>query len=130
MPRKLDTYEFPHGGRKGMDFNFEELCDGSIWQLEKGVDWDAGEETPRSAESFLGALSRYANEKGMRVNKDIASSNQDEVDASEADPKVKKADKVKPLNDIVTVRVRPKKEKSNGNTPDNEPATEEATVTA
>lgn len=106
MPRKLDTFEFPHGGRKGMEFDFESLCDGSIWQLEKGVDWDAGVpvEEARSAETFLGALSRYANEKGMRVNKDISSS---------VEPK----DGEKPLNDVVTVRVRPKKNgEDNGST--------------
>jgi len=97
MPRKLDTFEFPHGGRKGMDFNFEELCDGSIWELEKGVDWDAGSDEPRSAETFLGALSRYANSKDMRVNKHVSND-----------------------GNVITIRVRPKKVKteneSNGQT--------------
>jgi len=73
MPRVLDTFEFPHGGRKGMEYDFESLCDGQIYQLDTGVDFPNDGDTPTaSAETFLGALSRYANKKGLRVRKDIS----------------------------------------------------------
>lgn len=85
MAKVLDTFEFPHGGRKGMDIDFDQWLDGSIYQLEKGVDWDM--ET--SADTFLGALSRAANAKGLRVNKHVSD------------------DKT-----VVTIRARPKKEKT------------------
>jgi len=84
MPKVLDTFEFPHGGRKGMDYDFDNLLDGQIYQLERGVDFDM--ET--TADTFLGALSRYANQKSLRVNKHVSED-----------------------KNTVTIRVRPKKEK-------------------
>lgn len=68
MAKVLDTFEFPHGGRKGLDFDFEPYMDGRIHQLEKGVDF-APDVT---AETFLGALSRYANSQNLRVNKHVS----------------------------------------------------------
>lgn len=89
MPKKLDTFEFPHGGRKGMDIDFHDLggfdiLNGDSWELERGVDWPM--ET--TADTFLGALSRAANSEGLRVNKHVSED-----------------------KNIVTVRARPKKEK-------------------
>jgi hypothetical protein len=84
MAKTLATFEFPHGGRKGMEIDFSEWLDGQIWVLEKGVDWDM--ET--SADTFLGALSSAANAKNLRVNKSV----------NEAKTEV-------------TIRARPKKEK-------------------
>lgn len=84
MAKVLDTFEFPHGGRKGLDYDFEPLLDGQIHQLEKGVDFDM--ET--TADTFLGALSRAANAKNLRVNKHVSDD-----------------------KNVVTIRARPKKEK-------------------
>lgn len=84
MPKVLDTFEFPHGGRKGLDYDFDNLLDGQIYQLERGVDFDM--ET--TADTFLGALSRYANARSLRVSKHISDD-----------------------KNTVTVRVKPKKEK-------------------
>lgn len=84
MGKVLDTFEFPHGGRKGMDVDFDQWLDGQIHQLEKGVDWDM--ET--TADTFLGALSRAANAKNLRVNKHVSDD-----------------------KNVVTIRARPKKEK-------------------
>lgn len=84
MAKVLDTFEFPHGGRKGLDFDFDPLLDGQIHQLEKGVDFDM--ET--TADTFLGALSRAANAKNLRVNKHVSED-----------------------KNTVTIRARPKKEK-------------------
>jgi hypothetical protein len=94
MARVLETFEFPHGGRKGMEYDFESLCDGRIHQLDSGDDFPVGEnQTPaEAAETFLGALSRYANKKGYRVRKDIAV----ETEGGPA---------------VVTVNVNPKKQK-------------------
>ena len=72
MPKVLETFEFPHGGRKGMEFDFDSLLDGNIYQLERGADFDM--ET--SADTFLGALSRYANKKNLRVNKHVSEDRQ------------------------------------------------------
>lgn len=84
MAKVLDTFEFPHGGRKGLDYDFDALLDGQIHQLEKGVDFDMDV----SADTFLGSLSRYANSKNLRVNKHVSED-----------------------KNTVTVRAREKKEK-------------------
>jgi len=95
MPKKLDTFEFPHGGRKGLDYDFAPLCDGSIWELERGVDFPI--ET--TADTFLGALSRYANQRNLRVSKHVSDD-----------------------KNTVTVRVKPKKEKKTEDGSPSEPA--------
>lgn len=84
MPKVLETFEFPHGGRKGLDYDFDSLLDGQIYQLERGVDFDMA----TTADAFLGALSRYANGKNLRVNKHVSED-----------------------KNTVTIRVRPKKER-------------------
>lgn len=93
MPKKLDTFEYPHGGRKGMDVDFRDLTgdgtvdllDGSNWQLERGVDWPM----EITADTFLGGLSRAANAQGLRVNKHVSED-----------------------KNTVTIRCRPKKTKT------------------
>jgi len=72
MPKVLDTFEFPHGGRKGLEYDFAGLMDGQIYQLSVGD--KANDDIPSdvSPDTFLGALSRYANAQGMRVNKHIS----------------------------------------------------------
>lgn len=84
MAKTLDTFEFPHGGRKGMDVDFTPYLDGQIYQLEKGVDWPI----EITADTFLGSLSRAANAKNLRVNKHVSED-----------------------KNVVTIRARPKKEK-------------------
>ena len=100
MPKVLDTFEFPHGGRKGMEFDFDSLLDGQIYQLEIGE--DIPEDT--SADTFLGALSRYANKRDLRVNKHVSEDGK-----------------------TVTVRVRAKKQKD---TEDNENGSGDAEAAA
>lgn len=85
MAKVLESFEFPHGGRKGMDVDFDQWLDGQIYQLEKGVDWPI----EITADTFLGSLSRAANAKNLRVNKHVSE------DKNE-----------------VTIRARPKKEKT------------------
>jgi len=82
MPTVLETFEFPHGGRKGLEYDFNSLMDGKIYQLVQGDDFDV------SADTFLGALSRAANAQNKRVNKHVSDDKK-----------------------TVTVRVRPKLEK-------------------
>lgn len=65
MPKKLDTFEFPHGGRKGIEFDWDSILDGSIWQLEQGKDFTA------PTKQFVGAVARQANAKGLRVKRQI-----------------------------------------------------------
>lgn len=84
MAKVLETFEFPHGGRRGLEYDFEPLVDGQIHQLERGVDFDM--ET--TADTFLGALSRYANGRNLRVNKHVSED-----------------------KNTVTIRARPKKER-------------------
>lgn len=63
MPKNLKTFDFPHGGRKGIVYDWETLLDGNIWQLEQGPDFDVDPKT------FVGALARAANAKNMRVKR-------------------------------------------------------------
>jgi flagellar basal body rod protein FlgB len=84
MAKQLDSFEFPHGGRKPMEFDFDGLLDGNIYQLERGIDFDMD----TTAETFLGALSRYANKRELRVNKHTSED-----------------------GNTVTVRIRPKTQK-------------------
>lgn len=72
MPKVLDTFEFPHGGRKGLDFDFDSLLDGQIYQLTVGDGRNDDIPANVSPEAFLGSLSRYANGKNMRVNKHVS----------------------------------------------------------
>ncbi len=85
MPKVIDTFEFPHGGRKGLDYDFDSLMDGQIYQLTVGDGRNDDIPSDVSPESFLGSLSRYANQKGMRVNKHVSEDKK-----------------------VVTIRVRPK----------------------
>lgn len=72
MPKVLDVFEFPHGGRKGLDFDFDSLMDGQIYQLTVGDGRNDDIPADVSPETFLGSLSRYANGKNMRVNKHVS----------------------------------------------------------
>lgn len=65
MPKTLKTFDFPHGGRKGIVYDWDSILDGSIWQLEQGTDFDADPKT------FVGAVARAANAKNMRVKRQI-----------------------------------------------------------
>lgn len=65
MPKKLSTFDFPHGGRKGIEFDWDSILDGAIWQLEQGKDFQA---TPKQ---FVGAVARQANSKNLRVKRQI-----------------------------------------------------------
>jgi hypothetical protein len=80
MPTKLTPEEvaafeaeggFPHGGRKGLEFDFAAVCDGDLWNITQSEWWN-GEGKEITAETFLGSLSRYANANGLRVNKNPA----------------------------------------------------------
>jgi len=63
MPKKLDNFDFPHGGRKGIDFDWNSILDGGIWQLTQGADF---KEDPKT---FVGAASRQANQRNLRVKR-------------------------------------------------------------
>lgn len=65
MPKQLKqgSVDFPHGGRKGIVYDWPTLLDGNIWQLEQGSDFDADPKT------FIGALARAANAQNMRVKR-------------------------------------------------------------
>lgn len=65
MPKALETFNFPHGGRKGIEFDWDSILDGKIWQLEQGTDFDADPKT------FIGAVARAANLKNLRVKRQI-----------------------------------------------------------
>lgn len=65
MAKALDTFEFPHGGRKGIEFNWDSILDGKIWQLEQGKDFTADPKT------FIGAVARQANSRNLRVKRQI-----------------------------------------------------------
>lgn len=59
MPKKLDSFVFPHGGRKGLDFDFSAILDGSVWQLEQGKDWT---DASYDCKKFANAAARVANQ--------------------------------------------------------------------
>lgn len=63
MAKKLATFNFPHGGRKGIEFDWDSILDGEIWQLEQGKDFDADPKT------FIGAVARQANSRNLRVKR-------------------------------------------------------------
>lgn len=65
MAKALDTFEFPHGGRKGIEYDWDSILDGKIWQLEQGKDFAADPKT------FIGAVARQANVKNLRVKRQI-----------------------------------------------------------
>lgn len=65
MPKVLAKFEFPHGGRKGLDYDWDSILDGKIYQLVQGTDFQVEPKT------FVGAVARAANEKGMRVKRQI-----------------------------------------------------------
>jgi hypothetical protein len=65
MPKVLAKFEFPHGGRKGIEYDWDSILDGKIYQLVQGTDFDVEPKT------FVGAVARAANEKGMRVKRQI-----------------------------------------------------------
>lgn len=102
MPKVLDVFEFPHGGRKGLEYDFNSLLDGQIYQLTVGDGKNDDIPTDVTPETFLGALSRFANAKGMRVNKHVSEDGK-----------------------TVTIRVRPKTVKPE-ETPAETPAETEA----
>jgi len=93
MPEILDTHDFPHGGRKGLEYDFEPFMDGQNYKFSIEEIIEAGS---ASADAFLGTLSRYANSQNMRVNKDVI-----------------RADADNPESDVIAVviRARPKKVK-------------------
>lgn len=64
MATKLDTYVFPGAGRKA-SFDYNSILDGSIWQLENGVDFDM------SPQSFRNSVSRAAKWKGQFIRTSI-----------------------------------------------------------
>lgn len=65
MPKALETFEFPHGGRKGIEYDWDSILDGKIWQLTQGEDFTADPKT------FIGAVSRKANERNLRVKREL-----------------------------------------------------------
>lgn len=65
MAKALETFEFPHGGRKGIEFNWDSILDGKIWSLTQGEDFTAEPKT------FIGAVARQANLKNLRVKRQI-----------------------------------------------------------
>lgn len=67
MAKVLDTFEFPHGGRKGVEYDWDSILDGKIYQLESGKDFDK-DVTPKT---FVGAVARQANARGLRVKRQI-----------------------------------------------------------
>lgn len=67
MPKVLDQFEFPHGGRKGIEYDWNSLLDGRIYSMEQGKDF-APDVTPKT---FVGALARVASAKGFRVKRQI-----------------------------------------------------------
>jgi len=67
MPKTLDSFVFPHGGRKGLEYDWNSLLDGKIYQLEQGKDFPA-DVTPKT---FVGAVARQASPKNLRIKRDI-----------------------------------------------------------
>lgn len=65
MAKVLDTFEFPHGGRKGIEYDWDSILDGKIYQLVQGTDFDADPKT------FVGAVARQANSRNLRVKRQI-----------------------------------------------------------
>lgn len=65
MPKVLDTFEFPHGGRKGIEYDWDSILTGKIYQLVQGTDFN---EDPKT---FVGAVARQANARNMRVKRQI-----------------------------------------------------------
>jgi hypothetical protein len=65
MPKTLDTFEFPHGGRKGIEYDWDSILDGKIHQLKQGEDFTAEPKT------FVGAVARAANSRNLRVKRQI-----------------------------------------------------------
>lgn len=65
MPKTLDSFEFPHGGRKGIEYDWDSILDGKIYQLEQGKDF---KEEPKT---FVGAVARAANSRNLRVKRQI-----------------------------------------------------------
>lgn len=66
-PKTLDSFQFPHGGRKGIEYEWDSLLDGKIYQLEQGKDFPA-DVTPKT---FIGAVARQASAKNLRVKRQI-----------------------------------------------------------
>lgn len=64
-PKVLDSFDFPHGGRKGIEYDWASILDGKIYQLVQGTDFDAEPKT------FIGAVARAANLQGKRVKRQI-----------------------------------------------------------
>lgn len=65
MAKSLKTFDFPHGGRKGIVYDWASILDGSIWQLTQGEDFDVDPKT------FVGAVARAANPLNLRVKRQI-----------------------------------------------------------
>lgn len=65
MPKTLDKFDFPHGGRKGIEYDWDSILDGRIYQLEQGKDFAVEPKT------FVGAVARQANERNLRVKRQI-----------------------------------------------------------
>lgn len=65
MPKTLDSFDFPHGGRKGVEYDWDSILDGKIYQLEQGKDFEVEPKT------FIGAVARQANARNMRVKRQI-----------------------------------------------------------
>ena len=65
MPKTLDSFDFPHGGRKGIEYDWDSILDGRIYQLEQGKDFTAEPKT------FVGAVARAANSRNLRVKRQI-----------------------------------------------------------
>lgn len=65
MPKVLDTFEFPHGGRKGIEYDWDSILTGKIYQLVQGTDF---QEDPKT---FVGAVARQANARNLRVKRQI-----------------------------------------------------------
>lgn len=65
MPKVLDKFEFPHGGRKGIEYDWDSILDGKIYQLVQGTDF---KDEPKT---FIGAVARQANSRNLRVKRQI-----------------------------------------------------------
>ena len=67
MPKTLDSFDFPHGGRKGVEYDWNTILDGKIYQLEQGKDFPE----KVKVSTFVGAAARAASAKGLRVKRQI-----------------------------------------------------------
>jgi len=69
VAKVVENHQFPHGGRKGLVYDWMSLLDGKQYMLTQGEDFPP-DVTPKT---FVGALARFANnlDPKLRVKRDI-----------------------------------------------------------